>query len=118
MLYIQLVRYPKPILLVLFTIVALAIGRGSVAQENPYAEPAEPGLPPSDMELDFPRVALVVTDPQIDFLSEKGVTWGLVGASVTQNKTVPNIERLFKAAKKAGIPVMISPHYYYPTDHG
>jgi nicotinamidase-related amidase len=103
---------------VLFTIVALAIGRGSVAQENPYAEPAEPGLPPSDMELDFPRVALVVTDPQIDFLSEKGVTWGLVGASVTQNKTVPNIERLFKAAKKAGIPVMISPHYYYPTDHG
>ena len=118
MLYIQPVRYPKPLLLVLFTIVALGIGSGSVAQENPYAEPAEPGLPPSDMELDFPRVALVVTDPQIDFLSEKGVTWGLVGASVTLNKTVPNIERLFKAAKKAGIPVMISPHYYYPTDHG
>ena len=88
------------------------------AVENPYAEPETPGLPPSNMELDFPRVALVVTDPQIDFLSEKGVTWGLVGANVTQNKTVPNIERLFKAAKKAGIPVMISPHYYYPTDHG
>jgi nicotinamidase-related amidase len=88
------------------------------AVDNPYAEPEIPGLPPSNMELDFPRVALVVTDPQIDFLSEKGVTWGLVGASVTQNKTVPNIERLFKAAKKAGIPVMISPHYYYPTDHG
>jgi len=88
------------------------------AVDNPYAEPETPGLPPSNMELDFPRVALVVTDPQIDFLSEKGVTWGLVGASVTQNKTVPNIERLFKAAKKAGIPVMISPHYYYPTDHG
>ena len=89
-----------------------------IAADNPYAEPETPGLPPSNMELDFPRAALVVTDPQIDFLSEKGVTWGLVGASVTQNKTVPNIERLFKAAKKAGIPVMISPHYYYPTDHG
>ncbi len=118
MLYIQPARSPKPIHLVLFTAFALAFGCGGVAQENPYAEPAEPGLPPSDMELDFPRVALVVTDPQIDFLSEKGVTWGIVGASVTHNKTVPNIERLFKASKEAGIPVVISPHYYYPTDHG
>ena len=33
------------------------------AVENPYAEPETPGLPPSDMELDLPRVALVVTDP-------------------------------------------------------
>ena len=118
MLYIQPVRSPKPIQLVLFTILALGIGCGGVAQENPYAEPAEPGLPPSNMELDFPRVALVVTDPQIDFLSEDGVTWGLVGNNVTELKTVENIERLFKAAKKAGIPVMISPHYYFPTDHG
>ncbi len=102
-----------------FTVVAaFVLASSATAAENPYAEPAEPGLPPSNMELDFPRVALVVTDPQIDFLSEKGVTWGLVGASVTENKTVANIERLFKAAKKAGIPVMISPHYYYPTDHG
>ena len=102
-----------------FTVVAaFVLASSATAAENPYAEPAEPGLPPSNMELDFPRVALVVTDPQIDFLSEKGVTWGLVGASVTENKTVANIERLFKAAKKAGIPVMISPHYYFPTDHG
>ncbi len=28
------------------------------------------------------RTALVVTDPQIDFLSPKGVTWGVVGKSV------------------------------------
>ena len=102
-----------------FTVVAaFVLASSATAAENPYAEPAEPGLPPSNMELDFPRVALVVTDPQIDFLSEKGVTWGLVGASVTENNTVANIERLFKAAKKAGIPVMISPHYYFPTDHG
>ncbi len=70
------------------------------------------------MELNLPRTALVVTDPQIDFLSEDGVTWGLVGESVTENNTVENIERLFKAAKKAGVTVMISPHYYYPTDKG
>ena len=42
----------------------------------------------------------------------------LVGESVTENNTVEHIESLFKAAKKSGIPVFISPHYYYPTDHG
>jgi len=42
----------------------------------------------------------------------------LVGNSVKENKTVENIERLLKAAKKNGFEVFISPHYYYPTDHG
>ncbi len=97
---------------------AFILASFAMAAEDPYAEPAEPGLPASNMELEFPRVALVVTDPQIDFLSEDGVTWGIVGNSVTENGTVENIERLFIAAKKAGIPVVISPHYYYPTDHG
>lgn len=103
---------------VFIVLTAFILASFAMAAEDPYAEPAEPGLPPSDMELDFPRVALVVTDPQIDFLSEDGVTWGLVGNNVTELKTVENIERLFIAAKKAGIPVVISPHYYYPTDHG
>ena len=62
--------------------------------------------------------ALVVTDPQNDFLSPDGVTWGMVGQSVTDNNTVENIEALFKAAKASDVPVFISPHYYYPTDHG
>ena len=62
--------------------------------------------------------ALVITDPQNDFLSPKGVTWGMVGKSVTENKTVEHIESLFKTAKANGFPVFISPHYYYPTDHG
>ena len=61
---------------------------------------------------------MVITDPQNDFLSPDGVTWGLVGASVTANKTVENIEYLIKAAKSVGMPVFISPHYYYPTDDG
>ena len=85
---------------------------------NPYDEPENPGVPPSDMELDLSRTALLVTDPQIDFLSPEGVTWDLVGENVTENKTVENIERLFKAAKAAEITVVISPHYYFPTDHG
>ncbi len=88
------------------------------AEENPYAEPENPGLPPSNMDLDLSRTAIVITDPQIDFLSPEGATWGIVGNSVTENKTVENIERLFKTAKENGIPVFISPHYYFPTDHG
>ncbi len=97
---------------------SIVLVTSAIAADDPYAEPAEPGLPASSMELDFPRVALVVTDPQIDFLSEDGVTWGLVGNNITELNTVENIERLFIAAKKAGIPVVISPHFYYPTDHG
>ena len=76
------------------------------------------GLPNPGMKIDRDRTALVVTDPQNDFLSPEGATWGLVGESVTENNTVEHIESLFKAAKKSGIPVFISPHYYYPTDHG
>jgi nicotinamidase-related amidase len=37
---------------------------------------------------------------------------------VVANHTVDNLEKLFKIAKKRGVPVFISPHYYYPTDHG
>ncbi len=62
--------------------------------------------------------ALVITDPQNDFLSPDGATWGLVGDSVTANNTVENIEELLKAAKAGGYSVFISPHYYYPTDKG
>ncbi len=62
--------------------------------------------------------ALVITDPQNDFLSPEGATWGMVGENVTENNTVQNIEALLKAAKQAGLNVFISPHYYYPTDHG
>ena len=69
-------------------------------------------------KLDIERTAVVITDPQNDFLSPDGATWGLVGKSVTENKTVENIEALFKGAKANEIPVFVSPHYYYPTDQG
>ncbi len=61
--------------------------------------------------------AIVITDPQNDFLSPQGVTWGVVGESVTKNNTVENLETLFKLAQANGIKVFISPHYYYKHDH-
>jgi nicotinamidase-related amidase len=75
-------------------------------------------LPDPGLTIDPGRTALVITDPQNDFLSPEGVTWGLVGASVEANGTVGNIEALMKTAKSSGMDVFISPHYYYPTDHG
>ncbi len=93
-------------------------GQKAVAADDKYALPDDSALPPSEMQLDLERTALVVTDPQIDFLSPKGVTWELVGGSVEELGTVGNIGRLFAAAKEAGITVAVSPHYYYPTDHG
>ena len=47
------------------------------------------------MNFDKSDTALVVIDPQNDVLSETGVSWGLVGDSVKENRTVENIERLF-----------------------
>jgi nicotinamidase-related amidase len=76
------------------------------------------GLPNPGMKVEPGRAAVVITDPQNDFLSPKGVTWGVVGKSVTKNNTVQHIEDLLKAAKANDIPVFISPHYYYPHDHG
>lgn len=75
-------------------------------------------LPNPGMKVIANNTAMVIIDPQNDFLSPEGVTWGVIGESVTENNTVENIERLFQAAKEAGLPVFISPHYYYPSDHG
>ena len=100
---------------------AATVGMGSgaaISAEDPYADPAKPALPKSDVSVTKGNTALVITDPQIDFLSPKGVTWKVVGKSVQRHGTVANIGRLLKAAKSVDMTVAISPHYYYPTDHG
>ncbi len=79
---------------------------------------ATAALPNPGMTIVGGRTAVLITDPQNDFLSPEGVAWGVVGKSVTENHTVENIDALFKAAKANNMPVFVSPHYYYPTDHG
>ncbi len=68
------------------------------------------------MKFDKSDTALVVIDPQNDVLSEKGVSWGLVGASVKENNTIENLARLFIAAKAGDFALFISPHFLYPYD--
>ena len=81
-----------------------------------YDEPQNPALPPSGFELDHAHAALVITDPQIDFLSPDGVSWPVFGESIRDNDTVAHIGELLDAAKLSGITVAVSPHYFYPTD--
>lgn len=76
------------------------------------------GLPDPGFEIVQGRTALLVTDPQNDFLSPDGVTWGVVGKNIEANGTVEHIDQLFAAAKATDMPVFVSPHYYYPHDHG
>jgi nicotinamidase-related amidase len=68
------------------------------------------------MDIDKSDTAVVFIDPQNDVLSEKGASWAAVGPSVTENKTVENMERIFVVAQDRGYLVFISPHYFYPTD--
>ena len=79
-------------------------------------EAAAQALPDSGFVFSRPEAALVVIDPQNDFLSPKGAGWPVFGQSVTENNTVANLARLFEAAESSGMTVAISPHYEYPAD--
>lgn len=74
-------------------------------------------LPNPGFAVEKGKTAVVITDPQRDFLDKDGVVWGVVGQSVEENNTVEHLRQLLSAAHEAGIPVFISPHYYYPQDH-
>lgn len=76
-----------------------------------FAQLPEPGFTIDE------HTAIVITDPQSDFLSPDGVAWGAVGQSVQENNTIENLETLFKLAEEHNIPVFVSPHYYYKHDH-
>ncbi len=98
-------------------IAATAQRQALASDVSAYQDPSNPSLPRSGMKLDTKRAALVVIDPQVDFMSPKSPAWPVVGESVTEHNTVPNLVKLFRAAKTADMPVVISPHYYYPHDH-
>ncbi|WP_270494241.1 isochorismatase family protein [Citrobacter gillenii] len=82
-----------------------------------YSEPEAYGLPRKGITLNSKTAALVVVDPQVDFLSPQGIGWEVFKDSITENNTVENLEALFKLAKEQHLPVFVSPHYYFPHDH-
>ena len=91
-------------------IFALALLMGTIS--NGIAQLPDPGFTVDE------HTTIVITDPQNDFLHPDGVAWGVVGESVTKNRTVDNLEALFKVAQEKNITVFVSPHYYFEHDHG
>lgn len=74
-------------------------------------------IPDPGFEIDE-RTAIVITDPQNDFLREDGVAWPIVKESVKENNTISNMTKVFKLAKEKGMKIFISPHYFFPSDKG
>lgn len=90
---------------------ALALGdapsTGAYAPPD-YADKDKMVLPKTPMELKRGGLGLLVVNPQIDFLSPKGVGWNLYGASIKENNTTENILLLLKVAKSLKVPVFVS----------
>jgi nicotinamidase-related amidase len=70
------------------------------------------------MKINPERTALIVVDPQIDFLSPQSVVWDLIGDEVERNNVVEHLVALKEAAARAGIPVLYSPHQYSDHEYG
>jgi nicotinamidase-related amidase len=94
---------------------AAAAMSGSAAPARDGQETAQV-LPDAGFVFDRAGAALVVIDPQNDFLSPDGAGWPVFGQSVTENKVVANLARLFEAAESSEMTVAVSPHYEYPAD--
>lgn len=115
----------RPIFAMLASVAGIAIGHVPFASAETLqpravtadAPPIDDGLPMPGFEIEPGNTAIVITDPQNDFLSPNGVTWGVVGQSITENGTVENLGALFEVADETGMPVFVSPHYYFEHDH-
>jgi len=117
----------KSALVALGLIAAVVVGYGALIPETSAADtpraasaklpPINDGLPLPGFSVEPGSTAIVITDPQNDFLSPDGVTWAVVGKSVEANGTVQNLKSLFEVADDTGMPVFVSPHYYFQHDH-
>ncbi len=96
---------------------ANAAGADEARAATATMPPANDGLPMPGFDITQGDTAIVITDPQNDFLSPDDVTWGVVGQSITENGTVENLDALFAVAEEVGMPLFVSPHYYFEHDH-
>ncbi|MEP2530326.1 isochorismatase family protein [Shimia sp.] len=95
-------------LIAVATTLALAL---SLAGPNTALADDHAGFQP-----DRATTALLVVDPQNDFMSSGGKGWGLVGENVMRLGSNDHIETLIRTAKDGDIPVFVSPHGYFEHD--
>lgn len=66
--------------------------------------------------LDKARTAVLITDPQNDFLSPDGKLYKLLADNLKELHTIDNIETLMKTAKKAAVALAVDPLVYTALD--
>jgi nicotinamidase-related amidase len=76
------------------------------------APAAENPLPTFDKA----HTAIVITDPQNDFLAPDGKLYGLVAENLAELGTIGNIETLMKTAKSEGVALAVDPLVYTRID--
>lgn len=71
----------------------------------------------SELTIDADSTAVLITDPQIDFLKPESVVWDKVGETVEENAVVDKLRRLRDAAREGDVPVFYSPHEYEDAEY-
>ena len=67
--------------------------------------------------IDLTSTAILIIDPQNDFLSKGGAVWDLIGTEVKKYKVVEKLQTLKQIAKEIKMPVFYSPHYYTEDEY-
>ena len=93
------------------TIIPLLMG-ASMAMGAFAATAAESNLPTFDKA----HTAIVITDPQKDFLDKDGKLYGLVAPNMEQLGTISNIETLMQTSKAANVTLAVDPLVYTRLD--
>ena len=71
----------------------------------------------SELEIDTNSTAVLITDPQIDFLKPDSVVLDKVGETVEENAVVDKLRQLRDAAREGDVPVFYSPHEYEDAEY-
>ncbi|BDP79789.1 hypothetical protein EfmAA290_04650 [Enterococcus faecium] len=61
------------------------------------------------------NTAVVLTDPQVEFLKPAGGGFSLTKDILEKYNTIENMIEMVKQAKEKGYKLFISPHYFYPS---
>ena len=71
----------------------------------------------SDVSITSDSTAVLITDPQVDFLKPESVVWDKVGDTVEENAVIGKLVQLRAAAREGDVPVFYSPHYYEDAEY-
>jgi nicotinamidase-related amidase len=75
-----------------------------------------PALAGDTPSLNKSSTAVLITDPQNEFLHPRGKLYNLLEANLKELDTIDNIELLMKTAKKNNLPLAVDPLMYTPLD--